>query len=78
MEKEILVHKCFLPVESDEYEVLVYSRPDGRHVAKTVLDVYDVIINDGPTLDAALEKHRELLPLAINSRQLFSTGRKSD
>ncbi len=78
MEKEILVHKCLLPVESDEYEVLVYSRPDGSHVAKTVLDVYDVIINDGPTLDAALEKHRALLPLAINSRQLFTAARKSD
>ena len=78
MEKEVLVHKCVLPVESDEYEVLVYSRPDGSHVAKTVLDVYDVIINDGPTLDAALERHRELLPLAINSRQLFTNGRKND
>jgi hypothetical protein len=78
MDKEILVHKCLLPVESDEYEVLVYSRPDGSHVAKTVLDVYDVIINDGPTLDAVLEKHRQLLPLAINSRQLLTNNRKDD
>jgi hypothetical protein len=78
MEKEILVHKCHLPVESDEYEVLIYSRPDGSHVAKTVLNVYDVIINDGPTLDAVLEKHRELLPLAINSRQLLSNPHKTD
>jgi len=78
MEKETLVHKCHLPVDSDEYEVLIYSRPDGTHIAKTVLDVYDVIINDGPTLDAVLEKHRQLLPLAINSRQLFSSGRKND
>lgn len=78
MEKEILVHKCHLPVESEEYEVLVYSRPDGSHVAKTVIDVYDVIINDGPSLDAVLEKHRQLLPLAINSRQLLSSDRKDD
>lgn len=76
MDKEILVHKCSLPVGPEEYEVLIYSRPDGSHVAKTVLDVYDVIINDGPTLDHALEKHRELLPLAINSRKLFATGRR--
>lgn len=78
MDKEVLVHKCRLPVGSEEYEVLVYSRPDGSHVAKTVLDVYDVIINDGPTLDLTLEKHRELLPLAINSRKLFTTGRHRD
>lgn len=75
MEKETLVHKCQLPIESEEYEVLVYSRPDGTHVAKTVLSNDDVIINDGPTLDATLEKHRQLLPLAINSRQLFSSAR---
>jgi len=78
MEKEILVHKCHLPVDSDEYEVLIYSRPDGTHIAKTVLDIHDVIINDGPTLDAVLEKHRQLLPLAINSRQLFMSSRKID
>ena len=78
MDLEVLVHKCSLPVGSDDYEVLVFSRPDGSHVAKTVLDVYDVIINDGPTLDGALEKHCELLPLAINSRKLFATGRRRD
>ena len=70
---ETLVHKCHLPVGSIEYEVQVYSRPDGRHIAKTVLDGFeDVIINDGPTLEAALRRHAEVLPLAINSRQLFS------
>ena len=78
MNKEVLVHKCRLPVGSEEYEILVYSRPDGIHVAKTVLDVYDVIINDGPTLDQALEKHCQLLPLAINSRKLFANGRRRD
>ena len=78
MEKEVLVHKCRLPVDAEEYEVMIYSRPDGSHVAKTVIDAYDVIINDGPTLDAVLEKHRALLPLAINSRQLLSNHRKND
>lgn len=76
MNTEELVHKCILPVGAEEYEVLVYSRPDGLHVAKTVLADDDVIINDGPTLDSALEKHRNLLPLAINSRKLFVDGRK--
>ena len=76
MGSEILVHKCDIPVGSDRYEILVYSRPDGSHVAKTALDTYDVIINDGATLDDALKKQTELLPLAINSRQLFLSSRQ--
>lgn len=75
MSSEILVHKCDIPVAGDYYEISVYSRPDGSHVAKTVLDSYDVIINDGTTLDDVLKKHTELLPLAINSRQLFPRSR---
>ena len=76
MESEILVHKCAVPVNSNRYEILIYSRPDGRHVAKTILDTYDVIINDGATLDDALRKQTELLPLAINSRLLFVRSRE--
>ena len=76
MVAEILVHKCNVPVGADRYEILVYSRPDGSHVAKTVLDTYDVIINDGHTLDDALKKQTEFLPLAINSRQLFLRSRQ--
>jgi hypothetical protein len=68
---ETLVHKCQIPIGTVEYEVQVYSRPDGRHVAKTILDEADIVINDGPTLEAALRRHAEVLPLAINSRQLF-------
>lgn len=68
---ETLVHKCQLPVGSVEYEVQVFKRPDGRHIAKTILDDADVIINDGPTLESALDRHAAVLPLAINSRQLF-------
>lgn len=76
MGNEVLVHKCLIPVGAREYEILIYSRPDGSHVAKTVLGSDDVIINDGTTLDDTLEKHRDLLPLAINSRQIFTDGRK--
>jgi hypothetical protein len=75
MSTEILVHKCDIPIGNDSYEIFVYSRPDGSHVAKTVLDSYDVIINDGSTLDDVLKKHTELLPLAINSRLLFPRSR---
>lgn len=76
MENETLVHKCDIPVGSDRYEILVYSRPDGSHVAKTTLDTYDVIVNDGITIDEALKKQTALLPLAINSRQLFLRARQ--
>ena len=76
MEYETLVHKCDVPVGSDQYEILVYSRPDGSHVAKTVLDTYDVIINDGTSIDEVLKKQTELLPLAINSRLLFLRSRQ--
>ena len=76
MESETLVHKCDIPVGSDQYEILVYSRPDGSHVAKTILDTYDVIINDGATLDDALKKQTDFLPLAINSRLLFLRSRQ--
>ena len=72
---EILVHKCDIPVGNDIYETFVYSRSDGSHVAKTSLDSFDVIINDGLTLDDVLKKHTELLPLAINSRLLFPRTR---
>ncbi len=76
METETLVHKCAVPVSGNRYEILIYSRPDGSHVAKTVLDTYDVIINDGLTLDDALKKQTDFLPLAINSRLLFLRSRQ--
>lgn len=75
MSIEILVHQCDIPIDNESYEVLVYSRPGGIYVAKTVLDAYDVIINDGTTLDDVLKKHKELLPLAINSRRIFPRSR---
>ncbi|PLX76146.1 MAG: hypothetical protein C0615_07170 [Desulfuromonas sp.] len=78
MENETLVHQCRLPIGADEYEILVFSRPDGSHIAKTVIDVDDVIINNGMSLNEALEKHRQVLPLAINSRHLFAEGRRRD
>lgn len=66
-----LVHTCRIPIGTVEYEVEVYSRADGWHIAKTILQGDDVIINDGPSLEEALHRHREILPLAINSRALF-------
>jgi hypothetical protein len=71
MGPELLVHKCNLLIGGDEYEVLIYCRPDGSHVAKTHFSPEDVIINDGRTVDDVLTKHQHLLPLAINSRQIL-------
>ena len=71
MEPGILVHKAIFHIAGQDYEVAVYSRPDGAHVATTAFSPIDVIINDGVTLDEALAKHRRVLPLAINSRQIL-------
>jgi hypothetical protein len=76
METEILIHKCRFSVAGQDYEVLVYSRPDGSHVAKTFFTSQDVIINDGPSFDDVLSKHQRLLPLAVNSRLLLKELRR--
>lgn len=76
METETLVHKTRIHVAGQEYDVFVYSRPDGSHVAKTFFTSEDVIINDGPSFDDVLDRHQRLLPLAVNSRQLMKELRR--
>ncbi len=71
METENLVHTCLMTISGEDYEVFVYSRADGSHVAKTFFTPQDVIINDGPSLDAVLMTHERVLPLAVNSRQIL-------
>jgi hypothetical protein len=71
METEILVHTCMMTISGEDYEVFVYSRADGSHIAKTFFTPRDVIINDGPSVDAVLVKHERVLPLAVNSRQIL-------
>lgn len=71
MEPEILVHKSIFHVAGQDYEVTVYTRPDGAHVAKTSFSPVDVIVNDGHSLEEVLAKHRRVLPLAVNSRQIL-------
>jgi len=75
MTNENLVHKGTVQVGEDIYEVLVFLRRDGRHIAKTFFDREDVIINDGPSLEEALERHQRLLPLAIDSRRILEDFR---
>lgn len=71
MESEIVVHKSIQHVAGQDYEVTVYARPDGSHVAKTTFSPVDVIVNDGRSLEDVLDRHQRVLPLAINSRQIL-------
>lgn len=77
MEKEMLVHRTTLNIAGTDYEVLVFSREEGGHLAKTFFDENDIIINDGISLEEALAKHERLLPLAVNSRQILRELRGS-
>lgn len=67
---ELLVHQSVMEIAGHRYDVCVYARNDGLHFAKTTLAPQDIVINDGLSLAHALEKHRNLLPLAIASRQM--------
>lgn len=78
MSTDILVHQSVYHFDGQDYQVCVYSRSDGSHVARTAFSPEDVIVNDGLSLDEVLAKHRRLLPLAVNSRELlrnFRSGR---
>ena len=75
MEGIKLVHQIVFNFEGQEYLVEVYCRQDGRHFAQTQFNSQDVIICDGLNLEDVLLKHRELLPLAINSRKMLSSKR---
>lgn len=71
MPGEILVHETNMEFQGDQYEIRVFCDEDGRHFAKTRFSDSDIIINDGPTLNDALAKHANLLPLAISSRKIL-------
>ena len=75
MENIQLVHQLMCDFEGEKYLVEVFSRPDGSHFARTVFSPQDVIISDGFSLDDALFKHQDLLPLAIHSRQMHFSSR---
>jgi hypothetical protein len=75
MIKEVLVHKAEIELHGDHYQIMVYCRDDGRHLAKTSFTADDIIINDGSSLEEVLEKHERLLPLAISSRKILQEFR---
>ena len=71
MAEETLVYKTEITLQGDRFEILVFCREDGRHFAKTRFGENDIIINDGPSLEEALEKQENVLPLAVNCRQVL-------
>ncbi len=72
MNPGILIHTAELKIAGRPYEVAVYLRSDGSHLARTIFAPGDVIIHDGLSLEEVLAKHQRLLPLAIDSRQILS------
>jgi hypothetical protein len=74
---ETLVHTCHCTIAGQKYEVFIFRRSDGSHVAKTIFTPADVIINDGASLEEVLARHQRLLPLAVNSRELLHAARRS-
>jgi len=72
MNPGILIHTTELKVADRQYEVAIYLRTDGSHIARTIFAPGDVIIHDGPSLEEVLAKHQRLLPLAVDSRQILS------
>jgi hypothetical protein len=50
-----------------------YPKKNGGfiHMAETVLDSGDNIVSDGNTLEEALAKQRQILPLALFSRAVW-------
>ena len=65
MTNKILVHKSFINIHGNDYPIMVYSCPNGRHSAETALGANDIIINDAGSLEEVLVKHKKLLPLAV-------------
>ncbi|PLX94010.1 MAG: hypothetical protein C0621_06125 [Desulfuromonas sp.] len=73
---ETLIYSCQVELQGEMFEIHIFTRPDGRHTAKTVFSANDVLINDGQSLDEALERQQRLLPLALNSRRILTTKSK--
>jgi hypothetical protein len=75
MESARLVESHQLEYEAQVYltRVYRYRKKNGGfvHTAETVLDSGDNIVSDGNTLEEALAKQRNLLPLALFSRHVL-------
>ena len=70
MSNEQLIHSQVLNFNGRDYEIQIFLRPNGMHLARTVVAPDDVIINDGASLEDVMKRHLSLLPLALDSREL--------
>lgn len=77
MKGETLVHSCRVEIADSHYEIEIFLRQDGWHIAKTLLAHDDILINDAESLEAALKRQQELLPLALDSRAILAEYRSS-
>jgi hypothetical protein len=70
-----LVGSRLLQYDEKSYMTRVYRFPKKNggfiHTAETVLDSGDNIVSDGNTLEEALAKQRQILPLALFSRDVL-------
>jgi hypothetical protein len=70
-----LVGSRMLQCAEKTYMTRVYRYPKKNggfiHTAETVLDSGDNIVSDGNTLEEALAKQRQVLPLALFSRDVW-------
>ncbi len=74
MENATLIHTQILTFNHQEYEVQIFMRPNGSHLALTEIAPNDVIIHDGRCLEEVMKRHLRLLPLALDTR-LINAGR---
>ncbi|HJV35722.1 hypothetical protein [Geomonas sp.] len=70
MDNDKPIHSSELEVNGEYFSIAIYSSAAGSYFAKTCLGEDDVIITDGRSVDDALAKHQNLLPLAIGTREL--------
>jgi hypothetical protein len=70
-----LVGSRMLQCAEKTYMTRVYRYPKKNggfiHTAETVLDSGDNIVSDGNTIEEALAKQRQILPLALFSRDVL-------
>ena len=70
-----LVGSRMIEYNEAAYVTRVYRRPKKSggfiHTAETVLDAGDNIVSDGNTFEEVLAKQRQILPLALFSRDML-------
>jgi hypothetical protein len=70
-----LVGSRMLQCAEKTFITKVYRSPKKNggfiHTAETVLDLGDTIVSDGNTIEEALAKQRQILPLALFSRDVL-------